>query len=78
MELYEFVLFFTVKEHVGRYHTGIVNTFRERFTLISPVSPTALSTTRHVFHFYDQSFHILRNRMLKLRNLQAHQSVFRS
>ncbi len=78
MELYEFVKFYTIKETLIKYEAGISNTFKDKLALISPVNHYNSSIYRHIFHFYDKNFHILKNRVLKLKVLQIQHSVLRS
>ncbi len=78
MELCEFVKFYTIKETLKKYEIGISNTFKDKFLLISPVNHFNSSISRHIFHFYDNNFHILKNRVIKLKNLQIQHSVLRN
>lgn len=78
MELYEFVKFHTLKETLRKYESGVANAFRDKFQLISPINYYNVSISRHIFHFYDQGFHILKNRVMKLKSLQFHHSLLKS
>lgn len=78
MELYEFVKFYTIKETLRKYEEGILNNFRDKFLIISPINYYNASVSRHIFHFYDKSYQILKNRVMKLKSLQIHHSLLKS